>query len=94
MISILSLDRRLVNESARLSTGLMQSTYITPVEIKCLMVLCHHLKGHNLPLYRVFSVWSIANWLSQCMHRAETGFSHNGISSKKLESFWFLWCFV
>ena len=39
-----------------------------------------------LPLYRVFNTRAIADWLAQCMHRAETGFSHIKISSKKLRN--------
>ena len=43
------------------------------------LIKLDHLDG-------VFSTRAIANWLSQCMRRAGTGFCHIGIFSKRLRS--------
>src|SRR3954464_9056175 len=56
---------------------------IIPVESSCLMVLCLRRICLDLPLYMVLCALPIADWLSQCIRIAGTGFDHSGISFKR-----------
>ncbi len=49
--------------------------------VSCLRRICL-----DLPLYISLCALPIADWLSQCIHMAGTGFGHLGISSKNWRS--------